>query len=548
MADSRDIHGKNKKFTGTTGVIIPTGTTGQRVNNTAQLRFNSTTNLMEYYTGSDWKSIDSPPTITQFTLDGGSDVTTAVIDNAAGGNATIQIKGSLFDTTGATVTFVGTSETISTQSITRNSANLLTVTVARSDFDNTNEPYAIKVTNGSGLSAELADAITQNRAPTFATSADTNLGTIYQGNSNGTPDTLTTAAATDPDSDSITHTISAGALPSGLSLTSAGAFSGTVAGDATIQEYTFTVSATDGTATTTRQFKMSVAAVPQIEYLVVAGGGGGGGANDNGDNYAGAGAGGAGGYRTGSTNVPSSTTFTVTVGAGGQAGDSSDAGSQGGNSALAAPGFTTVTSAGGGFGNTENQDGGNGGSGGGGGAYNGNTPGRSGQGGNGNTPSVSPSQGNNGGNGHNNTGPHAGGGGGGANAAGENGNSDGGGNGGAGTANSITGSSVTYAGGGGGGVHSGGNQGSGGAGGGGQGGQDDGPVNGQSGTSNTGGGGGGSGPNSQNNNGGAGGSGVVILKMPTSSYNASNTGSPTVTTSGSDTIIKFTSSGSHQTG
>ena len=66
---------------------------------------------------------------------------------------------------------------------------------------------------------------------------------------------------------------------------------------------------------------------------------------------------------TGSTDVLSSTTFTVTVGSGGQAGDASDAGSQGGNSALAAPGFPTVTSAGGGFGNTENQDGGNGGSG-----------------------------------------------------------------------------------------------------------------------------------------------------------------------------------------
>ena len=180
MSDLRDFTGKNRVFTGTDGITTPSGSTGQRVNGTAKLRFNTTTNLMEYYTGTDWKSIDSPPLITQFTLDGGSDVTSANIDGSASGNATIEVKGSLFDTTGATVTFVGTGETISTQSITRNSANLLTVTVARSDFDQSNEPYSIKVTNGSGLSAELADAIQQDQVPTFTNAADTNLIYLIQ--------------------------------------------------------------------------------------------------------------------------------------------------------------------------------------------------------------------------------------------------------------------------------------------------------------------------------------------------------------------------------
>ena len=46
--------------------------------------------------------------------------------------------------------------------------------------------------------------------------------------------------------------------------------------------------------------------------------------------------------------------------------------------------------------------------------------------------------------------------------------------------------------------------------------------------------------------GGAGGSGVVILKYPDSNPAAtSTTGSPTITTSGSYTIIKFTSSGTY---
>jgi hypothetical protein len=45
--------------------------------------------------------------------------------------------------------------------------------------------------------------------------------------------------------------------------------------------------------------------------------------------------------------------------------------------------------------------------------------------------------------------------------------------------------------------------------------------------------------------GGSGGSGVVILSVPTIAYSGITTGSPTVTTSGSNTIIKFTSSGSY---
>src|SRR5210317_63690 len=131
MADIRDITGKNPKLTGTRGVDLPTGTTGERdtTYGSGTLRFNSTTNLMEYYTGTDWKAVDAPPTITQFTVDGGADVTSAIIDSQAGGDATIEVKGSLFDTTGAIVTFVGESgsnEIIAVQSITRNSSNLLT--------------------------------------------------------------------------------------------------------------------------------------------------------------------------------------------------------------------------------------------------------------------------------------------------------------------------------------------------------------------------------------------------------------------------------------
>jgi hypothetical protein len=38
---------------------------------------------------------------------------------------------------------------------------------------------------------------------------------------------------------------------------------------------------------------------------------------------------------------------------------------------------------------------------------------------------------------------------------------------------------------------------------------------------------------------------VVILSIPTAKYSGTTTGSPTVTTSGANTILKYTASGSY---
>ena len=46
---------------GTEGTKVALGTTAQRGSTTGQIRFNSTTGLAEYYTGTAFKSIDSPP-------------------------------------------------------------------------------------------------------------------------------------------------------------------------------------------------------------------------------------------------------------------------------------------------------------------------------------------------------------------------------------------------------------------------------------------------------------------------------------------------------
>jgi len=268
------------------------------------------------------------------------------------------------------------------------------------------------------------------------------------------------------------------------------------------------------------------------DFLVIAGGGAGA-------SGAHAGGGGAGGFRTASSvSLTETNIYTVTVGAGGTGVISQGGSTQSGSdSSISGSGITTITSAGGGGGayghNTVADSGGSGG----GGAY-------SYAGGAGNTPSTSPSQGNDGGDAVAGGPNYATGGGGGAGAVGADGAGAQGGAGGNGTASSITGSAITYAGGGGGGCYSdgGGAAGAGGSGGGGAGASSGAtPV---AGTVNTGSGGGGGNGSSQKA-GGNGGTGVVIISVPTANYSGTTSGSPTVTTSGSNKIIKFTGSGSY---
>ena len=261
-----------------------------------------------------------------------------------------------------------------------------------------------------------------------------------------------------------------------------------------------------------------------IQYLIVGGGGGGG------DGHAAGG--GAGGLLASTLSVGAGNTLTAAIGGGGAKGSNNNNGSVGANTTLTSPAITNLTANGGGFGAKEGGDGGDGGSGGGG---SGDGAGTGQPGGSGTAP-----QGNDGG-----TGAAGGGGGGGASAVGQNASGNDGGDGGAGTASTITGSSVTYAGGGGGCAQSPSTAvGSGGAGGGGNGGHSTSP-NAQPGTDALGGGGGGSRPSDAN--GGDGGDGVVILRMATTDYSGTTSGSPTISTSGSDTIIKFTGNGTYTT-
>jgi len=278
-----------------------------------------------------------------------------------------------------------------------------------------------------------------------------------------------------------------------------------------------------------------------VDFLVIAGGASGGRGSDNSG-----GGGGAGGYRNSynsetsggggssesSLTLTQGTTYTITVGAGGAARSSDARGDNGGDSSISGTGITTITSTGGGGGGAQaiNGDGIAGGSGG--GACYGSSPSAQSGG------SGTANQGFRGGN-KQAVGSAQGAGGGGAGAqgvdcsSGTNEATDGGN----GVASTITGSSVTRAGGGGGSAVSAADS-SGGTGGGGNS-----SLSGTagSGTINTGSGGGGT----KDGTSGAGGSGVVILRMPTASYSGTTTGSPTVSTDGSDTILIFNASGSY---
>ena len=263
MANYSDFRDKNTKFTGTVGERISKGTTGERDSATygaGTIRFNTTTNLMEYFSGSQWKAIDAPPVITSVAVDGGTAATSVNVDSTVSGNVTIAINGSLFDTTGATVQFQGTGENLDPLTTTRNSANLITVTIAASDFDNSNEPYDVKVTNGSGLAATLAGAISADAQQVFINAVDTTVTLFDSQRGNGIAASAL-CGATDADGDTLTYTISAGALPGGLSIdSSTGAITGTASAESSDTTYTFSVTAATASASISRQFKITVKA------------------------------------------------------------------------------------------------------------------------------------------------------------------------------------------------------------------------------------------------------------------------------------------------
>jgi hypothetical protein len=472
---------------------IPFGNTaGRPANaNVGQPYFNGEVGRLELKTSASWENIIQE-------VPGVSGISGTYSEQT--NSATIAIAGTNF-APGTIASAIGTNQVeVLATSTTYNS--LVQVTAVFTGLSNANEPYDIKVTNPSNLFGVIPAALYINASPVWATSAGS-LGTF-------TEQVSISVSATATDSDStITYALASGStLPSGISLNSStGLISGTLPDVASNTTYTFTINASDGVNTIPRAFSITsnaLVAISTAETLVVAGGGGGG---SNG-NTTGGGGGGAGGYLySASTSFTPGTAYTLSIGTGGvgrnQSTNSPSSGSKGGNSEISGSGLSTIQSAGGGAGGSGPAVGGNsGGSGGSGGVANNFAPG-----GAGNTPSVSPSQGNNAGSSQ----TFYVGAGGGAGSAGGNSSFGVSGPYGQGATSSITGTSVERGWGAGNGA----------------------PTPGGANT------GSGHGQNS------SGGSGVVILSIKKSNYTGFTTGSPTVTTVGSNVVLQFTGSGTY---
>ena len=524
----------NTEISGTEAAKMPVGTTAQRANvKQGDIRFNSTISLMEYYDGTQWKSIDSPPII--------SSISPNNFDTAGD---TITITGSNFQS-GATVKIIASdAQELAASSVTFTNSSTVTFVITSAMVADNGDPYDVELTNPSGLVATVADALDFAPEPAW-TKAAGSLGTLYDVNK-GSASITTGATSTESDA-TITYAVTTGSLPTGLSISSStGTITGSYSslGSDTTTTFSLTATATDsGGSTTTNVRAYSIlqkapvitsytstgsgtfnvpTGVATVTALVVAGGGSGAYGDSS---WWGAGGGGAGGliYRPAYPVTPGGS-VSYTVGTGGAAAtsrtpgqNSNGAGKEGQNSVF---GVLTALGGGGGAGDgcwpanadPSNQGSGSGGQGGSGGGGSGPSPATYGVGprlgGQGQQPAQPQDSGTYGfgfDGGGGSSGP--GGGGGGAGANGAHGGPTGG-EGGVGKQYAISGSQVYYGGGGGGCNYPGHtgpnsqNQGSGGNGGGGNGRVQ--PGGGFNGTANRGGGAGGGGQST-------GGSGVVII-------------------------------------
>jgi len=239
-----DVSFENITDTGTEGTRVATGTNAQRGTTQGQLRFNTDTGLAEYYTGTAFKTIDSPPTISSISP-----------TTATAGNTSITITGSNFQS-GATVKFIGNDGTEYTSpSVTVNSDLQITATTPASAFTVANEPYDIKVTNSSGLSTTLADALDAGGSPTWNT-ASGSIGSVDEGAS-----ASFSISATDPDGQAIIYSETGGTNLSSNGFTlnsSTGAITGTAPSVSSATTISFTGRASDGTNTSDRAFNFVV--------------------------------------------------------------------------------------------------------------------------------------------------------------------------------------------------------------------------------------------------------------------------------------------------
>ena len=240
----------NVELQGTEAARMPVGTTAQREGSPKKgdIRFNDTTDLMEYYDGTVFKAIDSPPAVNSISP------TTALVANTS-----ITITGTNFQS-GATVTFIGSDGTeFASPTVAVNSSTQITATTPNAVLTVAKEPYDVKVTNVTGLSGTKVQALDAGSSPTFSTAAG-NIGTVYEDLAIGTtPSSSISIAATDADGQAVSITSSDFSI-NGVTLATSGAITGTPNANGAYASggvtHTFNGIASDGTNTTTRTFNI----------------------------------------------------------------------------------------------------------------------------------------------------------------------------------------------------------------------------------------------------------------------------------------------------
>jgi hypothetical protein len=245
MADLRDFTGKNAEFTGDyTG--ITSGTTAERPSNpvVGMIRHNTTIEVLEQYTTNGWVPIAAPPTASG-----------ASPNEVNEQDATQQfvINGSNFSTS-VTVKAIGQDGSqVTPSSVIRNSSSQITVTfTAPNTLTNDQEPWAIQVSNSTGLSFSLEEAVYVNANPVWTTGTD--IGDYWENTSN-----TYTFNATDPEGGSITYSIAdAGSLVSTSINSTTGVLTFTAPSVSANTDYNFTIRATDANGLfTDKQFLMT---------------------------------------------------------------------------------------------------------------------------------------------------------------------------------------------------------------------------------------------------------------------------------------------------
>ncbi len=204
--------------------------------------FNGQEGRLELYTSNGWQNIvQETPGIVSIQ----ANVTDTSTTN------TIVISGTNFFS-GAVATLIGTNGVeIQPTSVTVNSISQITAVFG--SINAAYEPYDVKVVNPSNLYGILLDSLFVNQTPVWNTAAGS-LGLIYDSRRDATTFTV---SASDPEGTSITYSISSGSLPTGMSLnSSSGVISGTSNAVTSDTTYNFTITASDGSNSSSRSFSI----------------------------------------------------------------------------------------------------------------------------------------------------------------------------------------------------------------------------------------------------------------------------------------------------